>query len=423
MMRMSDNVTINRKPTRGAQGAGSIRKRKDGRWEARYTVGRDLGTGKQVQKSVYGATQAEVRKKLAEVTISIDEGIYTEPSKFTVKIWLEIWLEEYIKNSVKPSTYYSYSKQSRNHIIRALGATKLSTLNAHTIQKFYNDLQKSKEDGGFELSAKTVKNIHGIFHKALKQAVVLGYLKFNPSEACTLPRMTKKEIKPLEEREIVAFIEAMSGHALENVYLVTLFTGMRQGEVLGLTWDCVDFDKGTIFVNKQLLKDKNTGKYHLDTVKNDKARTITPAPFVMTALRKQEALQSSHKLTAGQAWGGSGDSNDSNDSIFVGGVGDSLVFTNELGEHLKHVTVYKNFKRIMNTLGFADTRFHDLRHTYAVAALQSGDDVKTVQENLGHHTAAFTLDVYGHVSERMRAESANRMEGFIRGLKVLDKAK
>jgi len=77
----------------------------------------------------------------------------------------------------------------------------------------------------------------------------------------------------------------------------------------------------------------------------------------------------------------------------------------------------------MNTLSFADTRFYDLRHTYAVVASQSGDDVKTVQENLGHHTAAFTLDVYGHVSERMRAESAKRMEGFIQGLKVLDKAK
>ncbi|MDR2167334.1 MAG: tyrosine-type recombinase/integrase [Clostridiales bacterium] len=96
---------------------------------------------------------------------------------------------------------------------------------------------------------------------------------------------------------------------------------------------------------------------------------------------------------------------------------DNLVFTNELGEHLKHVTAYKNFKRIVKDLDLKTTRFHDLRHTYAVTSLQSGDDVKTVQENLGHHTAAFTLDIYGHVSERMKQDSANRMEQFIQGIK------
>ena len=97
----------------------------------------------------------------------------------------------------------------------------------------------------------------------------------------------------------------------------------------------------------------------------------------------------------------------------------NLVFTNEIGGHLTHGTVYKNFKRIISDLGLPEARFHDLRHSYAVAALQSGDDVKTVQENLGHHTAAFTLDVYGHVSERMKQESAARMEGFIKSVKNL----
>ncbi|MFT9078440.1 tyrosine-type recombinase/integrase [Ethanoligenens sp.] len=95
---------------------------------------------------------------------------------------------------------------------------------------------------------------------------------------------------------------------------------------------------------------------------------------------------------------------------------DNLVFTNEVGGHLTHVTVYKNFKRIVKSLGLEEARFHDLRHTYAVASLASGDDYKTVQENLGHQTAAFTLNVYGHVTEKMKEQSAQRMEGFIKGI-------
>ena len=91
---------------------------------------------------------------------------------------------------------------------------------------------------------------------------------------------------------------------------------------------------------------------------------------------------------------------------------DKLVFTNELGEHLTHLTVYKDFKENVRGLGYENTRFHDLRHSYAVAAIESGDDIKTVQANLGHATASFTLDVYGHVSQKMRQQSADRMEQY-----------
>jgi len=166
----------------------------------------------------------------------------------------------------------------------------------------------------------------------------------------------------------------------------------------------VDFERGIIHVNKQLQKEKKKGgQYYLATIKNDKARRITPAPFVLSLLKKQRAKQSEFQLMAGEAW-----NNDLN-----------LVFTNEVGGHFAHFTVYNNFKRIAEGLGIPESRFHDLRHSYAVAALQSGDDVKTVQETLGHHTAAFTLDVYGHVSERMKQESAARMEAFINGVKNL----
>ena len=382
--------------TRAAQGAGTIRQRKDGRWEARYTVGRDPGSGKQVQRSVYGATQQEVRKKLAKLTAALDAGTYKEPCKMTVGQWLDIWAADYL-GGVKPFTVRSYSDQIRNHIKPALGSVKLEALNAHTIQEFYNSLGAERE-GKPGLSPKTVKNIHGVLHKALQQAVKIGYLRFNPADACELPRAVRKELKPLDEEQSKAFLKAIQGHRFEMLYTVTLFTGMREGEALGLLWDCVDFKKGAILINKQLQREKKkNGQYLLVPTKNGKSRTITPAPWVMKLLRTQRARQAEQQLRAGPMWEDSG-----------------CVFTNELGQHLAIHTVYKDFKQIAASIGRPDARFHDLRHSYAVAAIRSGDDIKTVQGNLGHATAAFTLDVYGHVTDQMKQESAARMESYIK---------
>lgn len=384
--------------TRGAQGAGTIRQRKDGRWEARYTMGRDPGTGKQIQRSVYGATQQEVRKKLAQLTTALDNGTYKEPCKMTVGQWLDIWTADYL-GGVKPSTAFLYGEQIRLYIKPALGAVKLEVLNTHTIQGFYNGLSIERE-GGKALSPKSVKNIHGILHKALQQAVAVGYIRFNPADACTLPRAEKKEISPLDEEQIATFLKAIEGHRHELLYKVALFTGMREGEVLGLMWDCVDFEKGTITIKRQLRREqKKGGAYYITTPKNGKPRTITPAPWVMKLLRSQKARQAEQQLKMGPLWEASG-----------------MVFTNETGGYLSYRTVYDCFKRIVAQMGTPSTRFHDLRHTFAVASLRAGDDIKTVQGNLGHHTAAFTLDVYGHVTEQMKKDSAQRMEGFIKGV-------
>lgn len=387
-----------RKVTRNAQGGGTIRQRKDGRWEARYTVGRDPGTGKQVQRSVYGSTQKEVRQKLAQAVAAIDSGTYTDPSRLTVGQWLDIWQRDYL-GGVKPFTVLNYSQHIKNHIKPALGVVKLEALNAYTIQGFYNSLGKPQGDKP-GLSAKTVKCIHGVFHKALSQAVKVGYLRFNPADACELPRIERKEIKPLDNEEIAAFMKAIHGHRFEAIYLVTLFTGLRRGEVCGLTWDCIDLDLGTILVNKQLQSvPGQPGEFRLVSSKNGKGRTITAAPFVMDVLRRHKVQQAEMRLKAGPLW---------QDNDFV--------FCNEIGERLSPNTVYHNFKRIAASIGLPEARLHDLRHSYAVAALRAGDDIKTVQGNLGHHTASFTLDTYGHVTEEMKRASANRMEAFIKGI-------
>ncbi len=394
----SEVSLANKKNSKNAKGAGTIRKRSDGRWEARYSLGFDPKTGKQVQKSVYGVSQKEVRQKLAKITAEIDDGCYMEPAKESVAEWLKVWLKTYVKPSVKPYTLNSYEGVCNRFLIPDIGRIKLSELSALQIQQMYNSLLT---DHG--LSAKTVKNVHGILHRALHQAVKLGMIRSNPSDMCDLPKARRKEFKPLEQDDIAVFLKAIHGDPFEHLFQVTLFTGLRQGEVLGLTWDCVDFEHHALYINKQLQKtDKVGGEYVLVPTKNSRSRVVTVADSVMQILKEEKRLQEHRREIAGVAWRNPWD----------------LVFTNEFGGHLCHFSVYHHFKDVVRGIGLGETRFHDLRHSYAVVAIESGDDIKTVQSNLGHATASFTLDVYGHVSQKMRQQSADRMERFIQTLAV-----
>lgn len=380
---------------RTTSGMGSIRKitrEINGKtytyYEARYTAGFDPGTGKQIQRSITDKSKKVVAQKLKAAVAAIDAGTYKVPCKMTVAQWLDIWVAEYL-NSVKPLTKHNYNKQVQKHFKPALGAVRLDALDTHTIQRFYNALSASG------LSPKTVKNLHGILHCALQQAIACDYLSRNPADACKLPKVTKPEIKPLEPVEIARLLKEAEQDDYCNLFIVAMFTGMRQGELLGLAWECVDFKSGIITVKQQLqCKD---GNYFLETPKSGKNRTILPAPIVMDALRNQLERQQKEQEQAGTMW----------DNQF------NLVFTDALGKYLVRRSVVKHFKKISQRAGISDdARFHDLRHSFAVSSLYAGDDIKTVQANLGHATAQFTLDVYGHVTQKMRQESANRMQKF-----------
>lgn len=203
-------------------------------------------------------------------------------------------------------------------------------------------------------------------------------------------------------------MQIADGDEYGALFKMILFTGLRESEAIGLTWDCVDFNAGTIKVCKQLQKRPlKDGGFTFAPLKNDKARTIKPAPFVMDILESRKREQNAHRLRAGEVWSGWNTEQEHKSA---------LVFTTALGSNLSPQTVYNHYKKLAKQVGAPQTCVHDLRHTYAVLSLQNGDDVKTVQGNLGHATAAFTLDVYGHVSEKMKEDSSARMEGYIKGL-------
>lgn len=380
---------------RAAQGAGTIRKKtvtRNGKeytyWEARITVGRDPGTGKQIQRSFSGKTQKEVREKMQAAVVSVNEGTYSAPQKMTVGEWLDIWTAEYMGN-LKPATVNSYTSFVRNHIKPALGAIKLSDLHTHTVQTFINNIKG--------VSPTTVRLIYKALKGALSKAVKLEYIPKNPANNCTLPKAKEPDIKPLTDEETAVILAATKGTDLENIVIVALFTGLRASEIIGLTWDNIDFKKGTLTINKQLARLKWRKDSIFLTPKSGKSRTLTPAQSVMSALKDQKIKQAQHRLAAGELWLGK----------------DNLVFTLEDGSIFEHWKVDEAFRSMTKTLGLVGVRFHDMRHTYAVNAIRAGDDIKTIQSNLGHSSAAFTLDKYGHFTERMKQDSAARMEHFI----------
>ena len=417
-----------------SNGDGSIRQRKDGTWEGRYTCGTNPANGKPIRKSVYGKSRPEVAEKLRAVTSAIDNGSYFEPEKITVKAWFETWLADYMAG-VKPLTVQQYTSMVNTHIIPALGAVKLAKLTTPQLQKFYNQLavdgmttkRKNQKTGKMEivkktaervnpdtgkietvyfpLSAKTIQNIHDIVSKALNTAISAGMIKENISSRCVLPKVVKKEVVPLSEEKQLQFIQAISNHKYKNLYLVYLFCGLRESEAIGLTWDCINFKSGTMRVYRQWQRiPGDWSKFRFETLKNNKSRTITLSPFVVSILEDQQTKQRLEKLAAGEFWKGFNNLEEQKTSF---------VFTDKIGKPLNPAPVYENLKTIVSDIGIPDAYVHTLRHTAATNALAEGDSPKTVQENLGHHSAAFTLDVYGHVSEQMREESAQRQQAMI----------
>ena len=378
-------------PKRRANGEGNIRKRKDGRWEGRYTVGHDPETGKAIIKNVLGKTQAEVKEKLKK---AIEENVgidYGRAKTYTVGKWLDVWYENYAKIKMRPSTYLTYHGYIENHIKPQLGKIPLTDLTMLHLQQFYKKLlaegrveriEAQKQPKG--LSAKTVRNIHQIISSALKLAVEQRLIAHNPADGCALPKAERKEMQTLPVEQLTSFLREAKDSGVFALYYIDLTTGLRRGELLGLKWSDIDLGKGDLRVQRQI--GRIDGKIIEMPLKTKNAyRTLPLSADAISVLMQQR------RKTGNSEW----------------------VFPSPTGGPMSPDSVLHMLQRVLKRAGLPRIRFHDLRHTFATMALQNGVDVKTVSSMLGHYSAGFTLDTYAHVTTDAQLKAAQTMGNIL----------
>ena len=329
-------------PKRRANGEGNIRKRKDGRWEGRYTVGHDPETGKAIIKNVLGKTQAEVKEKLKK---AIEENVgidYGRAKNYTVGNWLEVWYENYAKIKMRPSTYLTYHGYIENHIKPQLGKIPLNDLTTLHLQQFYKKLlaegrveriEAQKQPKG--LSAKTVRNIHQIISSALKLAVEQRLIARNPADGCALPKAERKEMQTLPVEQLTSFLREAKDSGVFALYYIDLTTGLRRGELLGLKWSDIDLEKGDLRVQRQI--GRIDGKIIEMPLKTKNAyRTLPLSADAIDVLKAQK-----NKVGSSE-W----------------------VFPSPTGGPMSPDSVLHMLHRVLKRAGLPKVRFHDLRHPY-----------------------------------------------------------
>lgn len=370
-----------------ANGEGSIRQRKDGRWEGLYSINNK-------RKSVYGKTQEEVRKKLNKVLNDIDSGIYIEDCRITMGEWLYTWLYDYKKNTVKQKTFEGYEALVNKHLIPAFSKIQLKKLSVDNVQRFIN--QKISEG----LSSRTIRYINTLLHSALKQAINNGLIVRNVAEAVTLPERKQKDRKFLTAEEQERFIKCLSDEKSGFVLLFALSTGLRRGELLALRWSNYDNQKKYITVTESLSRLKGAdGKSHLTFTTPKTAsskRTIPILPDIANKLNVHRQQQAVNRLKAGQMW-------EDND----------LIFCTDFGKPLEPRNLFRILGRVCDKAEIAHINIHALRHAFATRALENGIPLKVVSDMLGHSSIALTADIYSHVSvETMENELQKLSNAF-----------
>jgi integrase len=364
---------------------GSIRKRADGRWEARSVVAD--GT----RKSLYADTRQEVVRLLAAAIRDRENGILPGGERQTVEQYLALWLEV-CKHTIKPRTWRRYGELVRLHIVPVLGKIPLTKLTAPQVQALY----ACKHEEG--LASSTVRQIHAVIHRALKNAVRLGLVARNVAEMVEAPRLLPQEMAVLTQEEVRILLSAASGDRLEALYVLALATGMRLGELLALKWSDVNLETQTLQVRSTLQRTRQGYVIAQPKTKSSRRRIALPATAV-AALRKHRVRHLEEQVQFGGAWSGH-----------------DLVFCDPIGQPLNGINVLRTqFHGLLRRAGLPRVRFHDLRHTAATLLLERGVNVKMVSEMLGHSSIAITLSLYGHVTPHMQQQAADTMDQLLGG--------
>lgn len=387
------------KTKKRGQNEGSIKERKDGRFEVRVTAGYDFETGKPKRISYYTKTKAEAVKKLHEEEYRIHFQEQVDPTSTTLIDWLRLWLETYMRNTLKQSTYVSYKGYIENHLAPAFSTLKLKDFTTKLLQDFYN-YKLTVES----LSPKTISNLHRCLHKAMKQAVLEHYIDYNPCDAVNLPRNEKPQIEIFTRDEQQRLIYTSYSFRYGIFIRLTLATGIRLGELLGLRWEDIDYKKNMLTIKRTLNRLPkvdyngigNSTEIVIQTPKTKNSiRSIPLISNIANELQQWKNVQKNDAMTAGAAYQDSG-----------------FLVTNQFGGYVEPRTFKDFYNEILKASGLGHYTFHALRHTFATRAMEQGMDGKTLSILLGHYSVAFTLDTYTHVLDSQKQEEMKVMEEF-----------
>ncbi len=367
------------------QNEGTITQRSDGRWMARLTVG--YTDGKQVRKCIYGKTRDEVAKGMIAAQASVQKGIELPNEKISVEKFLSSWLEGTAKNRLRESTYCRYTVLIKNHISPHIGKVVLSRLTPQQVQHVWNVLQKEG------LAPRTIIQCRAILRCALNQAVRHGMTARNSAALSDAPKAPQYKPTFLTAADAEKLLSKAKGHRLEAMIVLAITTGMRMGEILGLTWGDIDLDQKFISIKRQQQRVGN--KLIMCDPKTERsARTLPLTQMAVEALRGHKERQAA----------------EAREAMDNGRIMSGRVFTNEKGAPLENATALRQFQRLVNDAEMPKMRLHDLRHSCATLLLSKGVHPRVVMEILGHSTIAMTMNVYSHVVPEIARAAADAMD-------------
>lgn len=377
--------------SRRSNGEGSVYRRQDGRWAAAYF------DENMKRKYVYGKTQKEARQKLQEKML---ETSFEKQEEYYLKDWIKIYLEEYKKNEVKATTYGFYMQLLRTYIESSkLGSILLSRLKTKDLQNFYNE--KIKE--GY--NSKSVRHMCVIINGALEQAVREKLIKENPNKYTVLPKRKTYIPDVLTPDEVKKLVIEAKQDKMYPLVITAIFTGMRKGEIMGLTWDCVDFVENRIHIVKSLCRvyhepDENGivhAIYELMEPKSAKSVSYIPMlDIVREVLLEQKKKQAQEK--------------EEYDDIYTDS---NFVFTRPDGRYVEQRSFMDNYHKFLKKYGVTDCRFHDLRHCFASLLLTSGTGMKVTSELLGHSEISTSMNIYSHVYDETKQEALTKLNDML----------
>jgi len=366
-----------------ARKVGQIVRRGSSTWLVRVYTGRDVETQKRtyLNQTIYGAlrdAQAHLNKLLGER----DRGRRLDSSKQTLNQYLDRWLELCAKPRLRAKSLKDYEGLLRRYVRPGLGPKALASISAFDIQTLYGDLLVRG------LSARSIRYTHAVLRSALKQATRWNLILSNPADSLDLPRQDRGHIGVLNVEQARTFVKTISAHPHCSLFALALTTGMRPSEYLGLTWNDLDLDRGTVSVSHTLEWRK--GGWQFAETKRSRSRRLVKLQTWVVALLREQVLKEKEAR------------------------GDALVFRAQRGGPIRESRfVQEHFKPLLKSAELPAIRLYDLRHTCATISLIAGVSPKVISEQLGHASVAFTLDVYSHVLPHMQDAAADKVQALL----------